>query len=238
MRVSTTARRGAIAAAVAVVVALAGGCTGGDDEPEEPAESGTTSPAAPPLETKITFGEIAGKLPAKRRASLKGQVADVVDGWLDRAYVAGDYPRTSFDDAFRGFTKDAAALAEKQRDLLTNAGIGNRIEGVTATRRVVVLDVLAVKGRPKGVTARVRLVFKTTGDVQRTEQVLARLALTPAAKGWRVFAFDVRRGEVRGGAGKQDRGTTDRRRKDRASDDKRQKSSKRDGRGDRRRDER
>ncbi|MCB0906412.1 MAG: hypothetical protein KDB63_04755, partial [Nocardioidaceae bacterium] len=75
--------------------------------------------------------------------------------------------------------------------------IGARIDGVTATTRVVKVDLLAVKQHVRGATAHVRLVFTTTGRLQRQVTVTGRLLLTPDKSGeWQVFAYDVSKGAV------------------------------------------
>ena len=48
---------------------------------------------------------------------------------------------------------------------MTTGPLGSRIDGVTTMKRDVVLDVLAPRGKAAGVTARVFLRFRTTGDV-------------------------------------------------------------------------
>ena len=63
------------------------------------------------------------------------------------------------------------------------------------------LDVLAVKKRPVGVTAHVRVRFRTTGSVTKQVQVVGRLYLSPDLSAdrhsWRIFGYDVTKGDVR-----------------------------------------
>ena len=47
---------------------------------------------------------------------------------------------------------------------MTNADLGDRIDGVTATRRAITVDLLAVAGTARAATARVHLTFTTSGD--------------------------------------------------------------------------
>ena len=68
-------------------------------------------------------------MPRPRAEQVVPEVAAVVDGWMDAAYVAGEYPRDDFADAFPGFTQGAAALATEDADLMTNADRGARIDG-------------------------------------------------------------------------------------------------------------
>lgn len=177
------------------------GCSG-DDEPEPGAEtsrggSGTGSDADG-LPSRVEVGEVAGKLGKRPAREVAAEVAAVVDRWLDAAYVGGDYPRTRFGDAFPGFTKDAATLAARQRGLMSNEAVGPKVDSVTATRRVVRVDVLAPGGKAAGATAHVNLVIELAGDVERTDQIRGRVVLTRTGNDWRVFGFDVERGEVKG----------------------------------------
>jgi hypothetical protein len=190
----------ATATVLGIVLGLAG-CSGGDgDDEEEPgaqrSHGGTT--AEPGIESRVEVGEVVGKLPKGPAREVAADVADVVDGWLDAAYVAGDYPRRDFGDAFRGFTEGAAKLARRQSDLMSNDGVGEKVDDVTATRRVIRVDVLAPKGKAAAATAHVNLVMKLTGDVDRTDQIRGRVVLTRSKNGWRVFGFDIERGRVKG----------------------------------------
>ena len=137
---------------------------------------------------------MTGKLPKEKRAKVRQQVAHAVDAWFDAAYVAGDYPRNDFADAWPGFTTGAKADAQSDKALMSNQDIGSEIAGVEATARKVTVDVLAVKGKASGATARFVLKFRTDGDVQRKVEVRGRLFLTPGAEGWRIFGYDVTKG--------------------------------------------
>lgn len=188
MRGSRTLGSGLIALLVPLVLAVAG-CSGDDEPADDPvADVAGGASGADAIATKVEVGEVAGRLPRSRARNVAGQVAAVVDRWIDAAYVDGE-------KAFPGFSKGAARLAAQQSGLMSNAGLGGRVDGVTVTRRVVAVDVLAPKRKPAGATARVNLVFRLTGEVERTEQVRGRLLLTPVRDGWRVFGFDVERGE-------------------------------------------
>jgi hypothetical protein len=180
-------------AAALVAVLLAGSaCTG-----DEPAEDKTDEPTQEtvqevPLTARV--GVVTGKLKPVRRRALAGRVGDIVDAWFDAAYLEGDYPRTSFSDAFPGFTHDAAALARRDRDLLTNAAIGSRIDGVVALRKTVRVDLFSPGRHPAGATARFRLEFLTAGGLERRVVVNGRLMLARVRRGvWKVFAYDVSR---------------------------------------------
>lgn len=186
-----------LAGTLAAVLLATSACSGDEpkDDSDEPRGTATTESATPALETTASIGEVVGKLGKKNRKHLVDKVAAMVDQWIDAAYVGGDYPRDDFGGSFSVFTQDAAALAEKQSGVMSNAAIGEDIDTVEATKRIVKVDVLAAEGRPVGVTARLRLVMEIDGG-DRKEQVRGRLVLTKAASGWQVFGFDVTRGKV------------------------------------------
>jgi hypothetical protein len=196
---STRAAFLAVTTVLGLVLGLAG-CSGGDEEDDPdagPSGSGTaTEPRGMP--SRVEVGEVAGKLPKGPAREVAADVAQVVDRWLDAAYVAGAYPRSRFGDAFPGFTKDAAALAGRQPGLMSNQAVGDKVDAVTATRRVIRVDVLAPKGKASGATAHVNLIIDLEGDVERTDQIRGRVVLTRADGGWRMFGFDIERGEVKG----------------------------------------
>lgn len=186
------------AAVLSMVLGLAG-CSGGDDEDPEGERSTSSAPTEHRgIDSRVEVGEVAGRLGKGPARKVAADVAQVVDRWLDAAYVGGDYPRSKFGDAFPGFTRDAAALAARQSGLMSNEAVGDRVDGVTATRRVVRVDLLAPKGKPAGATAHVNLVIKLTGKVERTDQIRGRVVLTRSKGRWRMFGFDIERGEVKG----------------------------------------
>ena len=187
-------RRGAIATAATLVLALTG-CTGDPDEPDAQAPSSEpTASAAPALPTHTTVGVISGKLPKADKARVKTKIAAVVDDWFDAAYVGGDWPRSDFGDAYPHFSKGAAKKAKGDARLMSNARLGERLESVEATKRRLRVDVLAVKRKAVGVTARFVLAMDLAGEVNRSEQVSGSLFLTYRNGGWQVFGYDVKRG--------------------------------------------
>ena len=186
-----TRHRSWVIAALVVVGLAAGGCRGGSDEQGEADATSSTSAAPGEVVTAASVGELAGKLPQARRDRLVGEVQQVVDGWIDAAYLAGDYPRTDFADSWPGFTAGAQAKAKRDGDLMSNRDIGGSIDGVETEKRQVKLDVLSVAKRPVGVTARVVLRFATTGDTAKDVRVAGRLYLTKGTQGWQVFGYDV-----------------------------------------------
>ncbi|WP_436698498.1 hypothetical protein [Nocardioides sp. BYT-33-1] len=179
------------------VVGLAlAGCSG-DGDGTDGGAGGGGSEGEQAVETDATLGKVRGDLDDAQAADALAAVTEAVDGWIDGGY-AGDYPRTAFDDAFAGFTDDARELALGQPAIMSNAEVGGRLESAEVTQRSVSVDVLGVRGKPAGATAHVVLTVKLAGEVERSDQVTGRLLLTPGKDGWRVFGFDVSRGE--GGA--------------------------------------
>jgi hypothetical protein len=187
-----------LAAALAVVVA---GCGGGSSSPGA-ASSGGPSDEAPVVST-VVLGRVAGNLhqPNRRifkqhRKQVLTEVGRAVDTWIDGGFVGVDYPRAGFGSAFQAFTAPAAQDARQQRRLMTNWDLRKKIDGVEVDKRKVTVDVLAPHGRPAGATARVMLVFTTTGDTEKRVSVHGRLFLVPGDHGtWQVFGYDVARGD-------------------------------------------
>jgi len=190
------AGRAALATTVSLaLVAALGACSDGGSDSDDGDAPEDSSEAAPAITTKSTIGKISGRLPREDRAQLRKKVTQAVDAWIDAAYVAGDYPRSDFSDAFKVFTKDAAALAESDRRLMSNAAVGGRLESVTAASRKLRIDVLAAKGKAVGVTGRFILVLDLDGEVRRTDRIVGRLFLS-YQRGWQVFGYEVKRGRV------------------------------------------
>lgn len=198
-RTGTSTLLSTLALVLALVLATAG-CSGDPDGDASAREGGHRQAVvvrAPPgsLPTTTTISTVTGKLTDRRRQQLKRSVARTVDGWLDAAYVGGDYPRRGgFRKAFPGFGSGAKDRARRDLALMTNVRVAQRISRVDVRRRELRLDVLAVRGRAAGVTARVLLVFDTRGRVQRRDRVQGRLHLTWRNGGWQVFGYDIARG--------------------------------------------
>ncbi len=195
---SRPARSGTkVATILLVTTLLVGACSGTSDEPDAPATTEPSTPAAAPLTTTSTVEKVAGRLPKSARRHVRTAVTQVVDGWFDAAYVGGDYPRHDFHDAYPGFMAGARKLAHHDRALMSNQRIGTRVDSVSAVRRRVRLDLLAVHRRAVAATARFSLVFRTTGRLERRTEVRGRLYLTREHGHWRVFGYDVTSGDSR-----------------------------------------
>ena len=183
--------------AMILVPAVLAGCSGdGDDSSDGKGGSGNAGDhAEQSVATDARIGAVRGTIDDATSTQVVAAVSAVVDRWIDGAY-GGDYPRKDFAPAFVDFTKDARALALKQPTVMSNAALGPNLEGVEITTRVVLVDVLAPRGKVAASTARFRLVMTTRGEKETEEVLTGRLMLTPDAKGWHVFGFKVDRGQV------------------------------------------
>jgi hypothetical protein len=164
---------------------------GGDGGPGNQPGGKPGGQAAPQVQTRVSVGRVTGELRKPSRKRLPKRIGGVVDGWLDAAYVGGDYPRTDFSGAWPGFTAGARTAARRDARLMSNSDIGGGIDAVTPVSRSVRVDVLAVKRKAVGVTAHVKLKFDTTGDPDTRVKVAGRLYLTKRDESWQVFGFDV-----------------------------------------------
>lgn len=186
--------KGLLGVLVALLLALSSVACSGSDETDDPAEEGSATKAPHHVVTlKSSAGEVTGKLPRKTRKRVVAKVSQRVDTWFDAAWLGGDYPRKKMVRAWPGFTKGLTAQARKDRADTTNARLAPRIEGVTPVRKRVQVDILAAQGRAAGATARFRLVFDTTGAVERRVLVQGRFSLTQGKRGWKIFGYDLRR---------------------------------------------
>lgn len=196
--------RGIPAVAAVVAAALVGGCTG-DPEPaakpspsSSPTASATPSaPASVPLKVVVT--RVSGKLPEKSRPALEANVGKAISAYVDGAFLAGEYPRSDFGDAFGAFTSGAAGDARRDADLLTNRELGPSTESVRATRRTAYLSVLAPYKVAAGVTAKVDLVFVVDrgDDTAQRVRLAGRLLMTRnKSNGWSIFGYDLHRSQT------------------------------------------
>lgn len=169
------------------------GCSGGDDEGAPSSPSASTS-TAPGVTADVKVSTVSGSLSDAARTKAAADLGAVVTTWFDAAYL-GDYPREGFGEAFGTFTEGAAKLAKKD-GLMSNAGHGTQIDSVTPEVELVRLDLVAAHKKVVGATARIRLEFTTTGDYAKTVTLVGRVYLTPGDKGgWRIFGYDMQRGE-------------------------------------------
>jgi hypothetical protein len=167
------------------------GCDAGDDigESDDGSSSASKGTDALEVQTVVTLDH-GERIDAAHQTKVIDGVTGAIDPWFDEAFL-GDFPRSDFAPAFAAFTKDAAADAQGDLDLLSNAAISDQIDAATATNRRVRLDVFAPEGHPRGVTANFVLDFDTTGDLEQHLRVHGALYLAKDKGEWKVFGYDV-----------------------------------------------
>lgn len=182
-----------------VLLGSTAGCTAGEpavDGTSPPAE--TSTPTAPPRSSPllVRVTRVSGDLADKDRRLLERNVGKVVAEYLDAAFLRRDYPRKSFDDSFRAFSRGAAREAAADKRLLTNAALGQSTVWVRARRQVAYLSVLAPNEVAAGVTARIQVDLEVNRGARppRRLQLSGRLLLTRRQTGgWQIFGYDIAR---------------------------------------------
>lgn len=194
-RRTSSHRTVASALCLSAVVLVGAACSAEPPAPAARAVKVTQAPEPVPtpeaVATTVGLGKVYGRVPRTQRARLKSEVGALVDAWWEAAYLDGDYPRGSFRKPFKGFTPGAQAKARRDKLLTTNRDVSEAITGVTPRRRALTLDVLAVDGTPRTVTARFKLRFDTDGARARKVTVRGRLFLTRRTGSWRIFGYDI-----------------------------------------------
>ena len=202
---------------MAVLAATAlGACTDDSDsgDPPQPGEGGTVSGLglpAEPAEQRTQVRKVWGRWPpgddSARTRSLQRATGRVVGAWIDRAFVAVDYPASEFDGAFATFTRGAAVQARRDSWLTTNQTLGDRLIDAVPVKRTVSVTAFAPKGSAVGATADVALVLQGVAQSgQRSKlSVTGELHLTRVDGNWRIFGYDLQRSvhapELRGSGG-------------------------------------
>lgn len=194
-------RRAGCVVAGALLALSAAACSDDDGADADPAgASASATPdddATPPVVTRATMGTVTGALATAPRTQLLGAITATVDAWIDAAFPAGPVAAVDDDAAFAVFTPRAATRARADAALLTNAGLPADVDSVALVDRRLAVDVLAVDGQAVGVTARVAVGMALSGAREHQERVVCTLSLTYSDGSWRVFGYDLDRGEVR-----------------------------------------
>ncbi len=209
---SPFARRRCLALVTTICLSVAAtACTVEDAAPPQPAPGESTSaegsPAAEPapeVPARVRVTRVSGRLKPRDRAVLADNIEKVVTRYFDDAFLGGDYPRSSFGDAFATFSDGAARTADDDRDLLTNRLLGPGTESIEVRRQTAYLSVLAPYKVAAGVTAKVQLryVADLGSEPARLVNVKGRLLLSrKAAGGWKIFGYDLDRSTRRVGKG-------------------------------------
>lgn len=196
-----------------VLLAATAACTRDSEPPREvapselPERSVGAAPTleAKPVPTKVTVARVAGeRLRKEQRQRLEKQVARVLSGYFDDAFLGGEYPRSDFAGALAAFSPGAAERAASDRGLLTNTEIGGETEAVVARAKQARLDVLVPRRLVAGLTARIRLVFlqERSDGADQIVTVKGRLMLNRKSSGaWQIFGYDVSRSSSPAGKG-------------------------------------
>jgi hypothetical protein len=190
--------------ALAVVVALmlsTAACSddAGDSPDERPSQLSSSSSAPPPqpeeraapLSIRLT-PPVRGELTDQSRSDLRAGLRDAIETWMG-GFDAG----IDISAAFAAYTPGAAALAREQATVTTTANLDPELVEVVPTRRSAKVAVLAAGGGAVGASADVLLVVVgAAADGTSLELVVrADLQLTPTAKGWKVFGFELARNQ-------------------------------------------
>lgn len=179
-----------------LAVLLAGGLVAcsGSEEDDGDSKDNPSGAAADEAALVLRTGKVTGVLNKKRHRRITKDVGSVVDTWLHAAYLDGKYPRKRIGKAWPTFSKSLTRQAKHDRRVTSNAAIARRVDGIEAVRRTVRVDVLSPKGHPAGATARVLLIYDTTGDLEKRFMVRGRVDLVPRAKkSWRIIGYDLSR---------------------------------------------
>ena len=135
-------RRARLAATALALVVPLGACTATEDGEGSSGPRGQRAGSdggerTGQVRTTVVRGARVGRLSPKQHRQVATRVAGVVDGWWDAAFVEADYPRRRYQGSFPGFTRAASAQAWRQRDLMTSARLGDRINDLVPLRRRV-----------------------------------------------------------------------------------------------------
>ena len=168
---------------VAILLCSTAGCTTSGPRPQQP---------DPAEQVRLAVTSVSGgsQMSAASRSTAESAVGEVLSRYLSAAYL-GDHPRTDYVRALEVFTDRAAALAARDLDVLTAAGLQD-LQEVRATALEADLSWFVVDRRPVAATARVRFDFDTESEDGSAEAGLdGRLMLVRRGDSWAVFGYDV-----------------------------------------------
>ncbi|MCL2542474.1 MAG: hypothetical protein FWE71_08465 [Nocardioidaceae bacterium] len=153
--------------------------------------SASAAPSSVALVSRVDKVSGTGGLPKARRTKIAKQIGSIVDTWWRAAYLSSGGSTRGRKPYAASFTPGATRLAVGDADLLSNAGLGRKVSGGIAKQRRIDLDLLVVKGRVRGVTADLHLVYDTTGGLRQQCVVGGTASLTSVHGRWRIFGYDV-----------------------------------------------
>src|SRR4051794_25542509 len=193
----STPRRFAVLATALLITGTLSGCFGHDDDQRSGAGGSTTATptrsgrGTAALEVHSVVTRVAGELPPVARKRLAARAGALVKSYLRSAFLEPRTGRASARAVFPGFTREARALADHDRAVLTGAGYAGADE-VEPRSGTAYVNVVAPNGHAVGATVHVDLALRVTeGDRSRPVQVGGRLMLTPTPDGWRIFGYDL-----------------------------------------------
>lgn len=193
-------RCGRCVVALLIAAAALASCTSddSDDAAGEPTTTSTgpeiilTQPNAP-LDVKIV--QLGGGIKTAKRAAITQAMSRPLRSWVDGAYLDASYPTSDFSAGFNSWTRDAATLGSRDRDITTNAKVGDSTVAVVADRQQFRLFVFATDGRVGGATARVnlKLILQREDGSLGGVLVHGEVYLTRTDNAWRIFGYDLSR---------------------------------------------
>jgi hypothetical protein len=148
----------------------------------------------------VTIGRRDRRISARASAAAESLLTDLyVEGFLDPA----NWTTGTYDDAFRGFAREAQRRATTRTALLTaGAGAGSRYERIVPrSGRITTRVLLDREGRPALLMSIVRFSARATGERSVTVRSSGRFFLERRGGSWRIVAFDVTRHDVAQEAG-------------------------------------
>ena len=189
----------ALAVVVALMLSTAACSDDAADSPDERPSQLSSSSAPPPqpeeraapLSIRLT-PPVRGELTDQSRSELRAGLRDAIETWMG-GFDAG----IDSSAAFAAYTPGAAALAREQATVTTTANLDPELVEVVPTRRSAKVAVLAAGGRAVGASADVLLVVVGAAADETSLELVVRadLQLTPTAKGWKVFGFELARNQ-------------------------------------------
>jgi hypothetical protein len=184
-------RRAVVTAAAVALLLIVGGVVAvlaltGEDAPEKAAEvaaDGGDAPTEAAVSVQTRVVRVAGRLRPAAERRLTRQVRSLLERFVTDAYVEGrrDFP---------GFTDRARRLAKRDADVTTGRRVSGAGEVALRSGRARLSVLSTAPRRPVGVTASLRVVLDAETS-RRPVTVTGRLLLTPVARGWRVFGYDL-----------------------------------------------
>jgi hypothetical protein len=184
------------AVGVALTAAATTSCTGGDSSSDTPETStgSTVTLTRPSKPLDVQIGQSQG-VRRKDMGRVRQAIAKPIAAWIDGGFLKPSYPQSDFAGAFASWTPRAGELGQRDRDITTNAALGQKLVAIVADEQSATLYVFAHNGLTGGATARVALRF--TGQMSDASLVhfvvRGDLYLTRKDSQWRIFGYRLSR---------------------------------------------